>query len=326
MSDDKVIVEKKTKENYKSRALNWCFTINHWKIGHLSILTSLPWSYLLIGFEIGKKRRNPHIQGYIEFDKDKYPKPIYLTALIKLTGVNDIHWEVAKKDQKINYIYCTKDGAFIEMGEPRKTGVKSKFGMIIEDIHNGATKEHIMERYPDVYIRSKSNIDAMIMDEKKKIHEFDDFKPYAWQNNLIYELNQKPHNRKIIWYIDSIGNTGKTFLCKYLVYKNTDDAIYFTNGKSNDITHSYNGQTIVLFDFTRSIEGHINYSIIETLKNGIMFSGKYNSRQKIFSIPHVVCFSNFNPDPSTLSADRWDIRDISPPSSIPSRGVVLSSR
>ncbi|KAK7505378.1 hypothetical protein BaRGS_00003540 [Batillaria attramentaria] len=93
-------------------------------------------------------------------------------------------------------------------------------------------------------------------------------------------------------------------LSKFLVVKG---AIRFEN-KSADVKHAYTGQRVVIFDLARSQEDHINYEIIESIKNGVMFSSKYESQMKIFPPPHVVIFANFPPNLRKLSQDRWDIK------------------
>jgi len=85
------------------------------------------------------------------------------------------------------------------------------------------------------------------------------------------------------------------------------DCIRFENGKSADIKHSYQGQEIVVFDFCRAMQNHVNYEVIESIKNGIMFSPKYESKMKIYKKPLVIVFANFEPDESKLSKDRWKI-------------------
>ena len=43
---------------------------------------------------------------------------------------------------------------------------------------------------------------------------------------------------------------------------------------------------------------------MENLKNGRLFSSKYNSRLKLFPRPHVVVFANFAEPENAFSADR----------------------
>jgi len=80
-----------------------------------------------------------------------------------------------------------------------------------------------------------------------------------------------------------------------------------TNGKCADIAHAYNYEEIVVFDFSREQEERINYQIIEKFKDGRIFSPKYDSKCKVFKGARVIVFSNFDPDKSKLSEDRWDV-------------------
>jgi len=54
----------------------------------------------------------------------------------------------------------------------------------------------------------------------------------------------------------------------------------------------------------------MNYGAIEQVKNGLVFSGKYESSMLIFNPPHVVIFANDTPDESMYSNDRWHIHKI----------------
>ena len=71
---------------------------------------------------------------------------------------------------------------------------------------------------------------------------------------------------------------------------------------------------------------HINYEIIEEIKNGHFYNTKYVPEARVFDNPHVVCFSNSYPDKTKLSADRWDIIDLAlydNNTQVPSGDVVL---
>ena len=115
-----------------------------------------------------------------------------------------------------------------------------------------------------------------------------------WQRDLLLELQGTPHPRKIVWMVDEKGNTGKTYLSKYLLTQKK--AVRFENGRSADIKYAYNGESIVIFDLTRSQQEHFNYEVLESVKNGVLFSSKYQSGMKVFPVPHVVVFSNWGPN------------------------------
>ena len=122
-----------------------------------------------------------------------------------------------------------------------------------------------------------------------------------WQAHLTARLEDTPHATKIYWYWEAEGNTGKSWLATYLAV--VMDAAVFGNGKSADIKYVYQGERIVAFDFARTKEEHINFSVIKEIKNGRFFSAKYESKFKI-------CFANHEPKREAMSKDRWYIHHI----------------
>jgi len=144
---------------------------------------------------------------------------------------------------------------------------------------------------------------------KEKIEKkFEKIKLFKWQTLLFKKLEETPDDRKIIWYVDPEGCHGKTTCCKMLVAQKK--ALYAQNCAMADIARAYKGQNIVVFDFTRDKDGIINYGAIEQIKNGIIFSAKYDSEAKVYENPHVICFSNFEPRKNAFTEDRWEIHHL----------------
>ena len=55
-----------------------------------------------------------------------------------------------------------------------------------------------------------------------------------------------------------------------------------------------------------------NYTILESVKDGSAIAGKYNSKKLVFKKPNIlIVFSNWAPNKSKLSLDRWQIFKIS---------------
>lgn len=133
-----------------------------------------------------------------------------------------------------------------------------------------------------------------------------------WQLETLKLLTGKPDPRKILWFWEPTGGLGKTSLAKFLVVRH--GAMYVDTGNKSDIAYAMpaNGTKICIFDLPRTLEGkdRLSYTAIEGVKNGITFSGKYESRCKVFNTPHVICFANFQPEFDKLSLDRWDVRRI----------------
>lgn len=137
-----------------------------------------------------------------------------------------------------------------------------------------------------------------------------------WQVELEAYLNGPVHDREVRWYYDPVGNAGKSTWTKHWLL-NHDDAM-IVGGAADNIKCAIallqkNGKTLpktVIWDIPRSQE-HISYNAMEEIKNGLIFSGKYESGQVLMNIPHLVVFSNHLPDQSKLSADRWCIKTLS---------------
>lgn len=154
--------------------------------------------------------------------------------------------------------------------------------------------------------QGKIHSNGIELPEELKLHE-----PRGWQLEIMDIIEQEPDERTIHWYWEKEGNKGKTVLCKYLVAKH--NALMLT-GKSNDMYHMIskmkNKRKIFIVDIPRSTQDYINYGAIEQIKNGLVFSGKYEGDQLIFNCPHVIVFANQRPDFDKMSKDRWHIRNI----------------
>jgi len=129
-----------------------------------------------------------------------------------------------------------------------------------------------------------------------------------WQEALELYLSGEVDSRSVIWMWDVAGNVGKSWFATYCAVKH--DAFVIGNGKSADIKYAYRGQRIVIFDFSRTQQEHVNYQVVEDLKNGRYFSTKYISEMRVYAPPHVICFSNCEPKYEALSTDRWCVIDI----------------
>lgn len=303
-----------------STARRFMFTINNYSSKHITDLNMLKNNpkvdYVCWGLEIAPLTGTLHIQGYIEFAKATRPKSCqkivdYLVSchLCNCLPVNGE--KIAPRDRFINY--CRKDDVFTEI-ENKKKHQGSVFSEAIEFIETNPSFIEFAKEFPELAIKYSHGIENLItkFDEnnQKQLCQslFEDFVPFPWQSDLITELDSPcpKDNRKVIWYCDVKGANGKSTCGDYLVaFK---DAILFENGKTADIAFAYNGEPIVIFDFTRTTQDVLNYGVIEALLNGRVFSGKYKSQPKIFKKPWVVCFANWPPDTSKMSEDRWDIR------------------
>lgn len=295
--------------------------------------------YLIYQWEMGT---NLHIQGYVYLKK-----PIRLTTLKKLD--TRIHWEVRKGTHAQAKHYCSKPhdkgGCHVlkchqdqkclctVCDEERKspTVISNTLEVDGDDsiIPNGQGErsdlnrcKELIQTQPDWekavqqelfsdWIRYSKSLKEYAQEYKESIFrkkwKEENVQLRLWQRGALMKLSQQ-NDRQIDWFVDQKGNSGKTWLAKWLV--TNQDAFYMVNGKSADVAHAYNGQKIVIFDFTRDYKEFINYSIIEQFKNGLIFKSKYESKMMFVEPCKILVFSNWVPDMEKLSRDRWNIHSI----------------
>lgn len=133
---------------------------------------------------------------------------------------------------------------------------------------------------------------------------------YPWQIEILTMVEKKP-NRKINWYWEPEGGSGKTTLCKWLTAKHK--ALY-VSGSAKDIKYAvvmYNEKwkkwpKIILWNIPRTHE-HISYDAVESIEDGLFFNGKYECCSVVMNNPHVFIFANFKPNGNELSDRKWNI-------------------
>jgi len=107
--------------------------------------------------------------------------------------------------------------------------------------------------------------------------------------------------------VDPPGNHGKTFLARYLNvlygFQYLDGTISTRDLGSLVLTDSKG----FVFDVSRAAANSFDYSSVESLKNGILVSGKYRGSCKTFVSTRILVFSNDYPHQGMLSMDRWQI-------------------
>lgn len=207
--------------------------------------------------------------------------------------------------------YCKKDGVFFENGcYPKGRGTRSDIKVFLNAAMSGADDLILAQEYPQEFAKyhkaaEKARTVAKRHSRKRKLKEtFDEATLLDWQKIVLKKLHDQD-DRKVTWVYDPDGGLGKSWLANYLVAQ--ENAYLVEGGKRADIAYAYNYEKIVVFDFTRSQEEQVNYSTIESFKNGRIFSSKYESGLKLFEPAQVLCLSNFDPDRSKLSQDRWQV-------------------
>jgi len=196
-------------------------------------------------------------------------------AFTSLSKMNErIHWEVCRGSRVQNIEYCSKE-------------------CVLWNTFPLSMKQNILNT------------------------EYSNLTWRPWQQEVLNLVQTKPDPRKIHWYWEPNGNSGKSYLIKYICIKH--EHVIIATGKMTDVFNQINtyminnpGQapTIILLDIPRSSQDFINYGCIEQIKNGCLYSGKYEGGICIYPIPHIIIMANQPPDTSKMSEDRWDIIQI----------------
>lgn len=295
--------------NRQSMSKNWCFTLNNYDDEAQERVRALVpnTEFLIFGREVGDSG-TPHLQGFVRFkNRVRFDKVARL--------IPGAHLSVARNVSKAAE-YCRKDGDFEEFGElpVDKSGKRSDIDMFKEAVDNGEVKTLADARddHSSVYARFPRFVSEYIEAKTTEKKEIVRHPLKEWQQILYEDLERQVDSRKIIFIVDLDGNAGKSWFCEYVNELKSNVQI-LSPGKKADMAYEFFTATKILFmDCARSKQSeYIQYDFLEEVKNGRLFSPKYESRMKVFKPPHVVVMMNERPDMTKLSMDRYDVRIVS---------------
>lgn len=196
--------------------------------------------------------------------------PVRFGTLKKLNP--KIHWEKARGKRQDNIDYCSKDGDFL-----------STFPLSL--------KMRLLKKYKNIIWKD-------------------------WQQEILDLVEKDSDERSILWVCDREGKKGKSFLVKYIDLKYD---VISADGKKDNVFNQIRtwmennpeeSPKVVILDIPRSGIGYVNYGVLEQIKNGRIYSGKYEGGKCLFEIPHIVVMANDMPEMDAWSKDRYDIRVI----------------
>jgi len=192
----------------------------------------------------------------------------------------------------------------------------TKRGVCKNTLINAWPKTYFRRCYADFYANTsycgKSGVYITNVKELKLITEF-----LPWHHEILDLLKTEPDFRTIHWYYENEGCTYKTALAKYICVKYKNVAL-IVSGKSTDCKNAIlqfhkdkkEYPEIIIFDIPRCNLNHVSYEALESIKNGLFYSGKYEGGMCIFNNPHIICFANEEPEYHKLSEDRWHVVQI----------------
>jgi Putative viral replication protein len=289
---------------------NWCFTLNNYTDDDIQRLNNLVTNsnkiqYLLYGKEVGDSG-TPHLQGFVTCNQK-----MRLVPVKNILGSNP-HLESARNvNASINY--CKKEGEWVEFGtRSNGQGARSDIKAFQDAVKEGMLSlKQIRELHPDIYAKYPRFCIEYIRDNYPKV-VIPDHPLRQWQNHLNDILQDEPNRRSIIFVVDKIGNHGKSWFADWYQQKTGDSCQVLTPGKRSDMAYMLNpGLRVLFLDAPRAKQSDfIQYDFLEDLKNGRVFSPKYESIMKTYAPMHVVVLMNEDPDMSKLSRDRFVIINV----------------
>jgi len=286
-------------------------TVNNYDDGDREKIQNADWiQYSIIGKEIAPTTGTPHLQGYVQ-----------VKTRMRLGGVTDklnallgkaVFTAAAKAGLKANKAYCSKSGDVTEDGIAVSQGERTDIKDFLAAAAEGKDDYTLGVEFPKEFAKyhragekmrksAKSRVSAAAIKEKYLSAEL-----RTWQGIVVRKMEQQ-NDRKVLWIADEEGNHGKSWLGNWLMANK--DAFLIEGGKVADIAHAFECQEWVAIDLTRAQaeKAEYIYSVIESFKNGRIFSPKYESSMKLFKPCKVVVFANWYPQKELLSDDRWEI-------------------
>lgn len=289
-----------------SQGKKWCFTLNNYTDDDQERLRTLAESctYLVFGREVGENG-TPHLQGFVVFATNKRFRAAK-------SAINErAHIELARGTCAEAATYCKKDDDYEEFGAlpniQGKTNRYDDFKKWVLEQPTKPTERDVASEWPSIFMGSGRCMEFVDLIYPKQIEQPGEFRDY--QQHLANRLDGEPDGRKIIFVIDEVGGTGKSWFVRKWMSMNHEFTQCLSIGKRDDIAHVIDeSKRVFFFDLPRSQSEYLQYSVLEQLKDQMVFSPKYNSRMKMLTHkPHVVVFMNERPDMTKLSQDRYDI-------------------
>jgi len=295
------------KSNFRSKRFH--YTLNNYTDADIPKLKKVPGiEYCFVGEEVGESG-TPHLQGYLELSRRMTLGS--LQKRVQKCGLR-MYLNHCNGSRAQNEEYCCKDGKWEQWGTPSEQGKRTDVHELNEECKTKSV-DVVLAENPEMSFKYAASIAKVVAAHKAIKHKAIQKRLYArvtlrpWQLDACDTLREQG-DRTVLWFVDYRGGKGKTYLGKWL---HSRGAFLVRSGKTADISYAFDFEKTVVFDFTRDREEFVNYSVIEGMKDGILFSPKYQSCTKVWEGSKVIVFSNWMPDVSKMSEDRWQIVELS---------------
>jgi len=262
--------------------------------------------YAVIGRETGESG-TPHLQCFLIL-----PSPQRFSFLHRAISPR-LHLETTRGTSRQASDYCKKDGDFEEYGtfpdqQGKRTDIES-FTTWVQEQSTAPSEREVARQFPSLYLRYRSALLDLVEHLRPEPEFGSGGSLREWQRLLVGKLEEPPDDRSVMFYVDESGGMGKSYFVRYCFTKFAGQVQALSVGKRDDLTFAIDtSKSIFIFDIPRLGMEFLQYSVLEKLKDQILFSAKYASRTKFLPHPvHVVVFSNEFPNMEALTEDRFNI-------------------
>ena len=179
--------------------------------------------------------------------------------------------------------------------------LKEKEGCLSEPGGPSADDECILGSESDAHSQERENLsheEIILKKEERTDNEGNDDNPYSSEHNTLALANNKSEGS----IASNLGNIEFQYLT---VERNkANDILYLVDcSQANGNTT----QSIFLVYLARIEAQHLNYALLQKLKNGVWMLTKYEGKKASYKNGQVIVAMNELPDVTKLSQDRYEI-------------------
>lgn len=225
-----------------SRVRNFCFTLNNYTPEEEKKIQTLEnIQYLIYGKELAPTTGTPHLQGYIQLQKQ--------IVFSKCTNMIP-RWNIciSKGTAEQNIAYCSKSGDVFCLGEPKNPGKRNDLQTMLQEVKQGSNMRQVIEMC--------SNYQSIKTAEK-----------------LMQYYEQPRHGQTFVYWFYGKAGVGKTEISRKILGQ---DCYVKDSGK---FWNSYDGQINVLIDDFRKDNFPFDYLLRVLDRYPMIIEVKGSSRQ-----------------------------------------------
>jgi len=162
----------------------------------------------------------------------------------------------------------------------------------------------------------EKKIEKEIFDKLREelMKEYESITWKKWQNDILNLADKEPDNF-VHWYYDKKGNSGKSYLCKYIAC--AKDNMIVSNGEKKILVKQIDefiknkiNPRLIIIDVPRGQMNKINYDLLNDIKNGLIYSTGYKNSNVIFDKVNLVVLTHTEPNKDVINEDKYKIYNI----------------